>query len=199
MIAGIVEAVVVITPMEVIKVKVFNDMYRERPRYRGMFHATRDIIKRSGIVGTLLTQKNIYNVLFISGIQGLFYGLTVNTINQGTNQAIRFYLMCTQKEFYSAYDEDVVIPTPMIGIFGCIAGAASVMSNISLDVIRTRMEAMSKENKKASMAHLAQKLEQEGPKTFFKGSIVRMIRVCIDVAFTFMIYEKVIAYIYSLR
>lgn len=57
MIAGIVEAVVVITPMEVIKVKVFNDMYRERPRYRGMVHATRDILKRSGIVSTLITQK----------------------------------------------------------------------------------------------------------------------------------------------
>lgn len=107
--------------------------------------------------------------------------------------------MCTQKDFYSAYDEDVVIPTPMIGIFGCIAGAASVMSNISLDVVRTRMEAMSKENKKASMTHIAQKLHEEGPQTFFKGSIVRMVRVCIDVAITFMIYEKVLAYIYSIR
>lgn len=64
MIAGIVEAVVVITPMEVIKVKVFNDMYRERPRYRGMFHATRDILKRSGIVRTLITQKTF--IMFYS-------------------------------------------------------------------------------------------------------------------------------------
>lgn len=44
------EAVVAVTPMEVIKIKVINDMYKPRPRYRGMFHAARDIIKRNGIV-----------------------------------------------------------------------------------------------------------------------------------------------------
>lgn len=107
--------------------------------------------------------------------------------------------MCTQKDFYSAYDDDVVIPTPMIGIFGCIAGAASVMSNISLDVIRTRMETISKKNRNAPMPPIAEMLQDEGPKAFFKGSVVRMIRVCLDVAFTFMLYERVLAYIYSLR
>lgn len=49
------------------------------------------------------------------------------------------------------------------------------------------------------MAHIAEMLQDEGPKAFFKGSVVRMIKVCFDVACTFMIYEKVLAYIYSLR
>lgn len=60
MIAGIVEAVVVITPMEVIKIKVFNDMYKARPRYRGMADATRDIVKRSGIVGTTMITQTTF-------------------------------------------------------------------------------------------------------------------------------------------
>lgn len=50
LIAGMAEAVVAVTPMEVIKMKVINDMYKPRPRYRGMFHAARDIIKRNGSV-----------------------------------------------------------------------------------------------------------------------------------------------------
>lgn len=64
MIAGIVEAVVVITPMEVIKVTVFNDMYKARPRYRGMAHATRDIIRRSGIVGTPISKKKTFIIYY---------------------------------------------------------------------------------------------------------------------------------------
>lgn len=44
------ESVVAVTPMEVIRIKVINDMYKPRPRYKGMFHAAADIVRRNGNV-----------------------------------------------------------------------------------------------------------------------------------------------------
>lgn len=196
------EAVVAVTPMEVIKIKVINDMYKPRPRYRGMFHAARDIIKRNGIVklNGEITVTNYYiyhnNLLLILGIRGLYTGLTVTMVKQGTNQAIRFYLMCTQKNLYTGKDETVPVPTTIIGIFGIIAGAASVMTNISLDVIKTRMQAMRWGNK-THIQYIKDTMRDEGPQAFFKGTTTRMVRVCLDVAVTFMVYENVLKYVYD--
>lgn len=136
------------------------------------------------------------NFLFILGIRGLYTGLTITMVKQGTNQAIRFYLMCTQKSLYTGKDESVTIPTTMIGIFGIIAGAASVMTNISLDVIKTRMQTK-RLSEKTHLQYVKDTMRDEGPLAFFKGTTTRMVRVCLDVAITFMIYENVLKYVHD--
>lgn len=118
-------------------------------------------------------------------------------LRQGTNQAIRFYLICTQKKLYTANDETLYIPTAMIGIFGIIAGAASVMSNMSFDVIKTRMQAIEK-RKKTHIGYIKEMMRDEGPQAFFKGTTSRMVRVCLDVAVSFMVYEQLLKYINEL-
>ena len=35
-------------------------------------------------------------------------------------------------------------------------------------------------------------MKNEGPKAFYKGTVPRLSRVCLDVAITFMIYDKFI-------
>lgn len=43
-------------------------------------------------------------------------------MKQGSNQAIRFFVMETLKEFYKGGDQNKKVPKPIIGAFGAIAG-----------------------------------------------------------------------------
>jgi solute carrier family 25 (mitochondrial citrate transporter), member 1 len=76
-----------------------------------------------------------------AGIRGTYQGLTATMLKQGTNQAIRFFVMESLKEVYRGKD-DVNKPVPKLitGMFGVVAGAASVFGNTPLDVIKTRMQ-----------------------------------------------------------
>jgi len=62
-------------------------------------------------------------------------------MKQGTNQAIRFFVMESLKELYRGKDNvNKPVPKPITGLFGVVAGAASVFGNTPLDVIKTRMQ-----------------------------------------------------------
>lgn len=123
-------------------------------------------------------------------------GLSMMTLKEGTNQAVRFYLMCTQKDFYTGHDNAVLIPMPMIGIFGLIAGAASVLTNVSGDVIKIRMRSKT-DNCRNPFDCYKKILKKEGPQGLMKGNTSLMARVCIEVAITFMIYESIVDYVFD--
>ncbi|KAM8704950.1 hypothetical protein ACLKA7_009413 [Drosophila subpalustris] len=178
LLAGATEAVVAVTPLETIKLKIMNDMHRTRPRYNGLFHGVRCILRREGI-------------------RGIYRGLSATVLKQGTNQAIRFFLMVTQKDLYAGTDSAVIVPMPLIGIFGVISGAASVLGNTPIDVIKTRMQGFKSIKNKSAMECATEILRKEGAGAFFKGSVMRMARVCIDVALTFMIYDSLMEYVFA--
>ena len=46
--AGVSEAIIIVCPMETIKVKFIHDQTQPNPRYRGFFHGVRTIIKQEG-------------------------------------------------------------------------------------------------------------------------------------------------------
>lgn len=46
--AGISEAIVVVCPMETIKVKFIHDQTQPNPKYRGFFHGVTTIVKQDG-------------------------------------------------------------------------------------------------------------------------------------------------------
>lgn len=81
------------------------------------------------------------------GLGGLYKGVTATIMKQGSNQAIRFFVMETMKDRYRQYRGDQVsglpVPKPLTGLFGIVAGAASVYGNTPLDVVKTRMQVSS--------------------------------------------------------
>ena len=79
--AGICEAIFAVTPMETVKVKFIHDQQSANPRFKGFFHGVREIIK-------------------VEGFGGVYKGLTATIIKQGSNQAIRFFVMETLKNEY---------------------------------------------------------------------------------------------------
>lgn len=169
--AGASEAIFVVTPMETIKVKFINDQRSTNPKYKGFFHGV-----------TMITKEY--------GFRGVYQGLTPTILKQGSNQAIRFCAMETMKDWYKGGNQDVQIPKMVIGTFGAIAGALSVFGNTPIDVVKTRMQGLEAAKYKNSVDCFLQIWKNEGPTAFYKGTVPRLSRVCLDVAITFMIYDS---------
>lgn len=174
--AGVSEAILAVTPMETVKVKFIHDQNQKKPKYNGFFHGVREIIKEKGI-------------------GGVYKGVSATIIKQGSNQAIRFYVIETLKSEYrkrNKLDANAAVPLLLTGLFGAVAGAASVFGNTPVDVVKTRMQGLESHKYKNTMDCAVQILKNEGPKAFYKGTVPRLSRVCLDVAITFMIYDKFI-------
>ncbi|XP_046738079.1 putative tricarboxylate transport protein, mitochondrial [Diprion similis] len=169
--AGVSEAVLVVTPMETVKVKFINDQRSGNPRYKGFFHGVSLIVKESGA-------------------RGVYQGLVPTVMRQGSNQAIRFFVMETLKDWYRGGDNSKPVPKLLVGAFGAVAGAASVFGNTPIDVIKTRMQGLEAAKYKGTVDCIIQVWKKEGAFAFYKGTVPRLSRVCLDVAITFMIYDS---------
>lgn len=169
--AGVAEAILAVTPMETVKVKFINDQRSGNPKYKGFFHGVGMIVKQEGF-------------------SGVYKGLTATIMKQGSNQAIRFYVMETLKEVYKGGDQSKPVPKMVVGAFGAVAGAASVFGNTPIDVVKTRMQGLEAAKYKNTVDCAVQIWKNEGPMAFYKGTVPRLSRVCLDVAITFMIYDS---------
>lgn len=85
--AGVAEAVLAVTPMETVKVKFINDQRSANPKFKGFFHGVSTIVKQEGA-------------------GGLYKGVTATIMKQGSNQAIRFYVMESLREMYKGGDKN---------------------------------------------------------------------------------------------
>lgn len=110
--------------METVKVKFIHDQNLANPKYKGFFHGVGEIVKQNGL-------------------GGVYKGVTATIIKQGSNQAIRFFVMESLKTEYrilAKKPENSPVPMLLTGLFGLIAGAASVFGNTPVDVVKTRMQ-----------------------------------------------------------
>ncbi|XP_077168849.1 tricarboxylate transport protein, mitochondrial-like isoform X2 [Paroedura picta] len=171
--AGVAEAIVVVCPMETIKVKFIHDQGSPSPKYRGFFHGVREIVQEQGLRGT-------------------YQGLTATVLKQGSNQAIRFFVMTSFRNWYLGDNPRREMNPFVTAVFGATAGAASVFGNTPLDVIKTRMQGLDAHKYKSTLDCAYQILKNEGPTAFYKGTVPRLGRVCLDVAIVFVIYEEVV-------
>uniref|UniRef100_A0AAR2LPY6 Uncharacterized protein n=1 Tax=Pygocentrus nattereri TaxID=42514 RepID=A0AAR2LPY6_PYGNA len=161
--AGVAEAVVVVCPMETIKVKFIHDQTSANPKYRGFFHGVREIVRTQGLKGT-------------------YQGLTATVLKQGSNQAIRFFVMTSLRNWYKGDNPNKSINPLLTGVFGAIAGAA----------ICGALNGLEAHKYKNTVDCAIKIMRHEGPAAFYKGTIPRLGRVCLDVAIVFVIYEEVV-------
>ncbi|XP_052270832.1 putative tricarboxylate transport protein, mitochondrial isoform X2 [Dreissena polymorpha] len=169
--AGIAEAILAVTPMETVKVKFINDQTSAKPHFKGFFHGVREIIRAEGF-------------------RGVYQGVVPTIMKQGSNQAIRFYVMETLKHWYRGEDHNKKVPTLVVGAFGVIAGACSVYGNTPIDVVKTRLQGLDAHKYKGTIDCAIKIFKNEGPRAFYKGTVPRLSRVCLDVCITFMIYDN---------
>ena len=171
--AGVAMAVFAVTPIETLKVKFINDQTRAKPELRGFFHGVRTIVKTEGLAGC-------------------YQGLGPTILKNGSNQAIRFWVLLSLQDLYRGGDENKRVPKLWTGLFGAAAGAASAFANMPVDVVKTRMQGLEAVEYKNSLHCARLVLRREGPKAFYKGTVPRLSKVCIEVALAFVVYESVV-------
>lgn len=181
---GLSEAVLVTTVQETMKVRLIHDKLSPTPRFRNTFHGVTTIIKEQGV-------------------GGVYKGLLPTILKQGSNQAIRFpvyyylktMLLGSPNENFSK--NGVVVGNIQGMLVGGVAGAASVLGNTPIDVIKTKMQGFQAHKYNGTWDCIAVTWRQEGFSGFYKGIGARMGRVSADVALTFFFVEKVTSLIKS--
>jgi len=180
--AGVTEAVAVVTPMEVIKIRLQAQYHSmadplDVPKYRNAGHALFTVVKEEGF-------------------GALYRGVSLTALRQGSNQAVNFtaytYFKDWLKEWQPQY-ESGNLPSYQTTLIGLVSGAMGPMSNAPIDTIKTRLQKTPAEPGVSSLQRISkiagEMLKQEGVHAFYKGITPRIMRVAPGQAVTFTVYE----------
>ncbi|KAI4302662.1 hypothetical protein MLD38_038383 [Melastoma candidum] len=164
--AGVLEALVVITPFEVVKIRLQQQrgLSPEHLKYKGPIHCASTIICEEGL-------------------RGLWAGASPTVMRNGTNQAAMF----TSKNAFDVLlwkkhegDGKVLLPWQSM-ISGFLAGTAGPICTGPFDVVKTRLMAQSRaggELKYKGMVHAIRIIhKEEGLRALWKGLLPRLMRI----------------------
>ncbi|ORX50596.1 mitochondrial carrier [Hesseltinella vesiculosa] len=181
--AGTTEAVMVVSPMDLIKIRLQAQRHSmadpmDVPKYRNAPHAAYTIVKEEGV-------------------SALYKGVTLTALRQATNQAANFTAYQEFKSWAKKFQNLEELPSYQHLVLGGVSGAMGPLSNAPIDTIKTRIQKSSAkgsgwERFKVVTAEIYYK---EGFRAFYKGLTPRVLRVAPGQAVTFMVYEKVKAWI----
>ena len=180
--AGVTEAVAVVCPMEVVKIRLQAQYHSlsdplDVPKYRSAPHA-------------------LITVLREEGVSALYRGVSLTALRQGTNQAVNFTAYTELKQLLQSLQpkyEGRELPSWQTAIIGLVSGAMGPFSNAPIDTIKTRLQKTPAEAGETALSRITKiatdMFKQEGPRAFYKGITPRVMRVAPGQAVTFTVYE----------
>ncbi|KZT41868.1 mitochondrial carrier [Sistotremastrum suecicum HHB10207 ss-3] len=180
--AGTTEAIAVVTPMEVVKIRLQAQMHSladplETPRYRNAGHA-------------------VYAIVREEGFGALYRGVSLTALRQATNQGVNFTAYQELKKAAHRWQPELSdLPSYQHMAIGLISGAMGPFSNAPIDTIKTRLQkstALEGQSAWHRISSIARDMwQQEGFRSFYKGITPRVLRVAPGQAIVFAVYEKV--------
>ena len=122
--AGVTEAVAVVTPMEVVKIRLQAQHHSmadplDIPKYRNAAHA-------------------LYTVVKEEGIGALYRGVSLTALRQGSNQAVNFTAYTEFKALLQKWQpayHNAELPSYQTMVIGLVSGAMGPLSNAPIDTI----------------------------------------------------------------
>ncbi|KAI8380940.1 mitochondrial carrier domain-containing protein [Radiomyces spectabilis] len=181
--AGTTEAVLVVSPMDLIKIRLQAQRHSmadpmDIPKYRNAPHAAYTIVREEGV-------------------RALYKGVTLTALRQATNQAANFTAYQELKAMAKTAQKLDELPSYQHLVLGGVSGAMGPLCNAPIDTIKTRIQKSSVPGSgwdrfKVVTTEIMQK---EGFRAFYKGLTPRLLRVAPGQAVTFMVYEKVKSWI----
>ncbi|WFD03897.1 Mitochondrial succinate-fumarate transporter [Malassezia obtusa] len=181
LLAGTTEAVAVVNPMEVVKIRLQAQQHsladpNEKPRYRNAAHA-------------------LYTIIREEGFSTLYRGVALTAARQATNQAANFTAYQEIKALALRLQKVDELPSYETATIGLISGALGPFSNAPIDTIKTRIQKAAKVPGETALGRVLKvardMFAQEGVSAFWKGITPRVARVAPGQAVVFTIYEKV--------
>lgn len=164
--AGTVEALLVTTPQETLKIKLIHDQFiSPTRRFHGFFHGVSTIIREDGL-------RQVYR------------GVVPTVLKVSTAQATRFGVF---QAIPAKYREGPV----RTALSGAFAGFLSVIAFHGIDVVKSRMQGLEAYKYKGSLDCARQLYKEGGVAALYKGVVPRLARVCCEVAITFTLYDQV--------
>ncbi|KAJ9491635.1 hypothetical protein VN97_g1591 [Penicillium thymicola] len=180
--AGVTEAVAVVNPMEVVKIRLQAQHHSladplDTPKYRSAPHALFTVIKEEG-----------FSVLY--------RGVSLTALRQGTNQAANFTAYTELKAGLQRWQPEYSnsqLPAYQTTLIGLISGAVGPFSNAPIDTIKTRLQKTRAEPGQSAVSRIMviakDMFKTEGTRAFYKGITPRVMRVAPGQAVTFTVYE----------
>ncbi|QEU58932.1 Sfc1 [Kluyveromyces lactis] len=175
--AGITEAVVVVNPMEVVKIRLqaqHLNPVEGAPKYKNAVQACYTIVKEEGF-------------------SALYRGVSLTAARQATNQGANFTVYSKLKEFLQGYHNQEMLPSWETSLIGLISGAIGPFSNAPLDTIKTRLQKDKSTKNMSGLKRITiigkQLIQEEGFRALYKGITPRVMRVAPGQAVTFTAYE----------
>lgn len=186
LLAGATEAVAVVTPMEVVKIRLQAQHHSmadplDIPKYRNAAHAA-------------------YTVVREEGFSALYRGVSLTALRQATNQAVNFTAYTEFKAYAQKLqphfkEQGLELPAYQHMLLGLVSGAMGPLSNAPIDTIKTRLQKQPKVAGESAMARIVSiagdMWKHEGVHAFYKGITPRIMRVAPGQAVTFMVYEAI--------
>ncbi|TEY21904.1 hypothetical protein BOTCAL_1632g00010 [Botryotinia calthae] len=172
--AGVTEAVVIVTPMDVVKIRL---QAIQKSGDQSSFQALRQMIK-------------------YEGFQVLYKGAALTALRQGTNQMANLYTYTKLTDWLRArqtqYQDSRLPIFQLIGV-GLFAGSMGPLCNGPIDIIKTRVQQSARPPGKGPITHatdLARRIvANEGIRGLYRGVIPRILRVGVGQAVVFPVYE----------
>ena len=180
--AGVTEAVAVVCPMEVVKIRLQAQHHSmadplDVPKYRNAAHC-------------------LYTVVREEGFWALYRGVSLTALRQGTNQAANFTAYTLFKAKLQEWQPEYAtapLPSWQTTIIGLISGAMGPFSNAPIDTIKTRLQRAPSMPGTTALGRImtiaGDMFKQEGIHAFYKGITPRVMRVAPGQAVTFTVYE----------
>ncbi|KAJ3019181.1 hypothetical protein HKX48_002315 [Thoreauomyces humboldtii] len=185
--AGTTEAVMVVTPMDVIKIRLQAQRHSmtdplDVPKYRNAAHCVYVMVKEEGA-------------------SSLYKGVGLTALRQATNQAANFTVyQYLRKALHDAQPQHGdTLPAYQHLLMGFVSGACGPLFNAPIDTIKTRIQKNRSEEKgwKRFVNVTSGIIKNEGYAAFYKGLTPRVLRVAPGQAITFMVYERVYKWMVS--
>mmetsp|Transcript_2850 Transcript_2850/g.4318 ORF Transcript_2850/g.4318 Transcript_2850/m.4318 type:complete len:287 (+) Transcript_2850:138-998(+) len=162
--AGVLEAVLAVTPMEAIK--------------------TATIEHNLGLV------PGIKKILVESGPAGFYKGLFATVLKQSSNQGLRFMFYNKFKDIATKEGKEPLSPIGAV-VGGMMAGCFSTCLNNPFDVVKTRMQGSGSTKYSSTLNCAITMLKEEGITTFYRGLVPRCGRVVPGQGIIFLSFETV--------
>ncbi|MCJ1448892.1 MAG: Mitochondrial succinate-fumarate transporter [Stictis urceolatum] len=180
--AGVTEAVAVVTPMEVVKI-----------RLQGQYHSMSDPLD---VPKYRSAPHTFFTVVREEGVGALYRGVSLTALRQGTNQAVNFTAYTQFKQWLQDWQpryHDKELPSYQTLVIGLVSGAMGPLSNAPIDTIKTRLQKTPAQPGETAISRIVNitsaMFKQEGIPALYKGITPRVMRVAPGQAVTFTVYE----------